>query len=722
MHNSVLELATDFVKNTAAPIFLSGKAGTGKTTFLKTVLPTCGKKYIVVAPTGVAAINAGGVTIHSMFGLPTKTFIPENDAVDPNLANNPFMLSAHFKYPRAKREVLRELELLVIDEVSMVRMDIMDAIDLALRSVRRNPEPFGGVQPLFIGDLFQLAPVVKDDEGRLLSKYYEGKYFFDSRVYKQMKTVHIELETIYRQQDKNFVGILNNIRQATFDRDDYDALMQHYQPNFVPDEPGFVTLTTHNAKADEMNEKELARLPGELEFLNSTVKNEFPENMYPTDSVLRIKVGAQVMFIKNDTSGERLYFNGKIGVVTAIEKGSLDVTFTETDETIKVKPETWENVRYALNKAGDKLEEDVLGTFTQFPLRLAWAITIHKSQGLTFDKAVIDAGSSFAPGQVYVALSRCRSMDGLVLKSEITGRSIQLDYRVVEFCSVKPGKAQLQDRLWTEKQLYSKTRLLKVYNFEESLKAFEEWYNDLKETDTALTRQVAEGVAEMVAVLKQVEEVAFRFRMEIQRIFPRNFEDEAQVNLLSQRVSSAADYFAGEMFKGWLAPLTSLTNELAVKSKAKKHFERAATLLERAWTVLNNVYEVQLNGELLYKGDRRVHRVEAVKVADKAAKKQKGESVRITFDLYREGKSLDEIAEMRGMTLGTVESHLGILVAEGSINIEELMDMQTVEMIEKVIDTVDEPSLSAVKARLGDEYSYGMIRWVVKAREFATAK
>lgn len=722
MHNSVLELATDFVKNTAAPIFLSGKAGTGKTTFLKTVLPTCGKKYIVVAPTGVAAINAGGVTIHSMFGLPTKTFIPENDAVDPNLANNPFMLSAHFKYPRAKREVLRELELLVIDEVSMVRMDIMDAIDLALRSVRRNPEPFGGVQPLFIGDLFQLAPVVKDDEGRLLSKYYEGKYFFDSRVYKQMKTVHIELETIYRQQDKNFVGILNNIRQATFDRDDYDALMQHYQPNFVPDEPGFVTLTTHNAKADEMNEKELARLPGELEFLNSSVKNEFPENMYPTDSVLRIKVGAQVMFIKNDTSGERLYFNGKIGVVTAIEKGSLDVTFTETDETIKVKPETWENVRYALNKAGDKLEEDVLGTFTQFPLRLAWAITIHKSQGLTFDKAVIDAGSSFAPGQVYVALSRCRSMDGLVLKSEITGRSIQLDYRVVEFCSVKPGKAQLQDRLWTEKQLYSKTRLLKVYNFEESLKAFEEWYNDLKETDTALTRQVAEGVAEMVAVLKQVEEVAFRFRMEIQRIFPRNFEDEAQVNLLSQRVSSAADYFAGEMFKGWLAPLTSLTNELAVKSKAKKHFERAATLLERAWTVLNNVYEVQLNGELLYKGDRRVHRVEAVKVADKAAKKQKGESVRITFDLYREGKSLDEIAEMRGMTLGTVESHLGILVAEGSINIEELMDMQTVEMIEKVIDTVDEPSLSAVKARLGDEYSYGMIRWVVKAREFATAK
>jgi DNA-directed RNA polymerase specialized sigma24 family protein len=210
--------------------------------------------------------------------------------------------------------------------------------------------------------------------------------------------------------------------------------------------------------------------------------------------------------------------------------------------------------------------------------------------------------------------------------------------------------------------------------------------------------------------------------MEIQRIFPRNFEDEAQVNLLSQRVSSAADYFAGEMFKGWLAPLTTLTNELAVKSKAKKHFERAATLLERAWTVLNNVYEVQLNGELLYKGDRRVHRVEAVKVADKAAKKQKGESVRITFDLYREGKSLDEIAEMRGMTLGTVESHLGILVAEGSINIEELMDMQTVEMIEKVIDTVDEPSLSAVKARLGDEYSYGMIRWVVKAREFATAK
>ncbi len=720
MHDSILDLATDFVKNTAAPIFLSGKAGTGKTTFLKTVLPTCGKKYIVVAPTGVAAINAGGVTIHSMFGLPTKSFIPENDAVDPNLANNPFMLSSHFKYPRAKREVLRELELLVIDEVSMVRMDIMDAIDLALRSVRRNPEPFGGVQPLFIGDLFQLAPVVKDDEGRLLSKYYEGKYFFDSRVYKQMKTVHIELETIYRQQDKRFVGILNNIRQATFDRDDYDALMQHYQPDFVPDEPGFVTLTTHNAKADEMNEKELNRLSGELHFMNASVNKEFPENMYPTDSTLRLKQGAQVMFIKNDTSGDRLYFNGKIGLVTAIERGSLDVTFPENGETIKVKPETWENVRYALNKAGDKLEEDVLGTFTQFPLRLAWAITIHKSQGLTFDRAMIDAGSSFAPGQVYVALSRCRSMDGLVLKSEITGRSIQLDYKVVEFCSAKPGKAQLYDRLWIEKQAYAKTRLLKVYNFEESLKAVEEWYSDLKETDTELSRNLAETAGEMVSVLKQVEEVAFRFRLEIHRIFPRNFEDETQVNLLSQRVSSAADYFAGELFKGWLAPLSTLCNDLAIKSKAKKHFERASTLLERAWTVLNNTYEVQLNGEPLYKGNRRVHRVEAVKVADKAAKKQKGESVRTTFDLYKEGRSLEEIAEMRGMTVGTIEGHLGILVAEGSINIEELMDSASIEVIEKALDTVEELSLSGIKAHLGDEYSYGMIRWVVKAREHAT--
>ena len=716
----MFDLASEFISSTRAHIYLSGKAGTGKTTFLKTIVPSCGKRYVVAAPTGVAAINAGGVTLHSLFGLPTKAFIPSADHVDPNLANNTLMMLRHFRYPTQKRELLRELELLVIDEVSMVRMDILDAVDLALRTVRRSPEPFGGVQLLLIGDLYQLAPVVKEDEAGLLGQYYGGRYFFDSHAYKKINPVQLELEIVHRQTDRQFVGLLNRIRHAEFDRDDYETLMQYYQPDFEPEkEAGFVTLTTHNTTADRMNEEALKKLDGEERYLVAKIIKDFPENLYPTESALRVKIGAQVMFVKNDPSPEKYYFNGKIGVIHAIEESHIEVLFQETGQVIKVKPETWENKRYALSKAGDKLDEEVLGSFVQYPIRLAWAITIHKSQGLTFEKAVIDAGKSFAPGQVYVALSRCRSMDGLVLKSEITSRSIQCDPRIVEFSAVKSGRAALEDRLWQEQQAYVRARLLKVFNFEEPLYQMQAWRDENREFSSALPKEVFEKTDNWSAELMGIEEVALRFRSEIMQIFPHDFEEEQQVARLADRITKGADYFAEQLHSRLILPLTELHQSLSVRSRVKKYFEKADTLLERLWFTLNNLYGMRLNGNSLYTGNARITREvkqTGEKPASKTKKAPKGESQEITLQLHREGHSIEDIAQMRGITPGTVETHLGICIAAGKLQVEELLTPEQIHEITAAMEKAEEPSLTAVKSLLDESYSYGMLRWVTQSR------
>jgi hypothetical protein len=721
MGDFMFDLASEFVRSTSAPIYLTGKAGTGKTTFLRTVVPACGKKYVIAAPTGVAAINAGGVTLHSLFGFPTKAFVPSDEAVDPNIANNTLMLMRHFKYNRQKREMLRELELLVIDEVSMVRMDIMDAIDLALRTVRRSSLPFGGVQVLLIGDLYQLPPVIREDEIRLLSSCYQGRYFFDALVYPKIKPVMLELEVVHRQTDRKFVGILNNIRNTEFDRDDYDALMQYYRPDFQPEEgAGFITLTTHNSTADKLNEESLKRIAGEERYLIAAIHKEFPENMYPTESALRVKVGAQVMFIKNDTSMDKRYFNGKIGIISAINNDNIDVRFTETNTTISVKPETWENKRYLLNKSGDKLEEEVMGSFVQYPIRLAWAITIHKSQGLTFDKAVIDAGASFAAGQVYVALSRCRSMDGLVLKSEITSRSIQSDARIVAFSAVKIGRAALEDRLWTEQQQYAKTRLLRVFSFREPERQMRDWHLENKEFESPLPVQVADQAEEWASRLMELEEIAARFRSEILQIFPDDFDNENQFNLLVARITKGADYFAGRLHEQVIQPLAEFHGSLAVRSRAKKYFLQADTLLERLWVVLNNLYGMQVNGQWLYQGVNKIVREplsDAPTPAESAEKKAvKGETYTITLNLFREGHAIDDIAEMRKMSPTTIETHLATLLSQGKINIDEVLTADQQTEILQAIKQTSKLGLTEIKAKLSDNYTYGMIKWALNAK------
>ena len=402
--NNELKTAWDFVENTGKSVFLTGKAGTGKTTFLRRVVEESRKRTVVVAPTGIAAINAGGVTIHSFFQLPLHPFIPGAK------------IESKFAFSKEKRSIIKTIDLLIIDEISMVRCDLLDAIDSVLRRFRNRFKPFGGVQLLMIGDLQQLTPVITDEEFQLLAPYYPTPYFFGSRALSQIDYVTIELKEVYRQQDEEFISILNAVRGGRPSPDVIRALNSRYDPGFIPSaDEGYIRLTTHNHIANSYNEQQIGMIDEPVHCFDAEIDGNFPEYSYPTEARLELKVGAQVMFVKNDPSSERRYFNGKIGVVTDFYEEYILVQCAGDDEKIAVEPLEWENCRYVINEQTQEMETEVQGIFRQYPLRLAWAITIHKSQGLTFDKAIIDAAASFASGQVYVALGRCRPLGGRVL-------------------------------------------------------------------------------------------------------------------------------------------------------------------------------------------------------------------------------------------------------------------------------------------------------------------
>ena len=415
--NTIFNIAVDLVNQSSRNIFLTGKAGTGKTTFLKYIRDNSSKQMAIVAPTGVAAINAGGVTIHSFFQLPFSPFVPESKGFGNNdaIADKHSLLS-RLRLTGEKKKVIQELELLVIDEISMVRCDTLDAIDTVMRHIRqRRFERFGGVQVLFIGDMFQLPPVVPEQEWRILSEFYNSPYFFDSKVILDEPPVYIEFTKIYRQSEERFINLLNQVRNNEMDESGMEILDSRFQPAFRRSkDDGYIILTTHNRKADTTNSEELQKINERTYSYTAKIEGDFSEKAYPPDEQLLLKIGAQVMFIKNDLEKVRRYFNGKIGTVTRIEDDKIFVLCKNETDEIEVKKETWENIRYSVNKTTRQMEEDVLGSFTQYPLRLAWAITIHKSQGLTFEKAIIDAGEAFAPGQVYVALSRCTSLGGMI--------------------------------------------------------------------------------------------------------------------------------------------------------------------------------------------------------------------------------------------------------------------------------------------------------------------
>lgn len=549
LSNEMFRLATELVNQSSRNIFLTGKAGTGKTTFLKYIRENCPKQIAVVAPTGVAAINAGGVTMHSFFQLPFSPFIPDAGGFNTysQEITNKNSLLGKLRMTGEKKKILQELELLIIDEISMVRCDMLDAVDAVLRHIRRrNNERFGGVQILLIGDMFQLPPVIKEHEWRLLKDVYNSPYFFDSLVIKEELPVYIEFDKIYRQSEEKFISVLNQVRNNELDDEGISLLEKRFVPGFRrTKDDGYIILTTHNERARNKNQTELNSLANKSFSYRAEIEGDFPESAYPAEEQLSLKVGSQVMFIKNDTERVKKYFNGKIGTVTQLDDDKILVQCKDDAEEIEVKKEKWENIRYTVDNKSRQLNEEVLGSFTQYPLRLAWAITIHKSQGLTFDKVVIDAGEAFAPGQVYVALSRCTTLDGIVLQSHIRPTKMFSDERIVRFSKTNSSKNTLELELLRSKRSYQLKTLLSLFDYQQVIEDAKELDQYLFENRSSFNEESEKWIARFLDEIIKLERTAEKFQSQLRSMF--NCEENADTNeRLKERINAGAGYFIKE--------------------------------------------------------------------------------------------------------------------------------------------------------------------------------
>ena len=573
-NNPELQLAWQFVENTGTHLFLTGKAGTGKTTFLRRLKEQSPKRMVILAPTGIAAINAGGVTIHSFFQLSFAPFVPETTFNSSQ---------THYRFSKEKRNIIRSMDLLVIDEISMVRADLLDAIDSALRRYRDREKPFGGVQLLMIGDLQQLAPVVKENEWEMLKNYYETPYFFASRALRETVYMTIELKTVYRQSDTFFLSLLNKIRENQADDEVLNELNRRYQPGFRPrKEEGYIRLTTHNYQAQKVNDNELASLPGQTYSFRAEIDGTFPEYLYPADEVLTIKAGAQIMFLKNDPSSEKRYYNGMIGEVAAVNDAGMIVQGKDNGDEFQLLPEEWGNYKYVLNEETKEITEEIEGTFRQYPIRLAWAITIHKSQGLTFERAIIDARNSFAHGQTYVALSRCKTLEGMVLESPLRREAIISDSTVDNFTKEveknKPGNRQLHDM----QKAYFFDLLSDLFNFYSLDQAYKRLLRLIDEDLYKLyPKQLAEYKELAPHIKEKIVEVSQRFRNQYTRLI-NGSDDYAADQGLQERVRSGAGYFRKE-----LEPVRALFEKtnmpLDNKELRKQLNERLQALDDALW-------------------------------------------------------------------------------------------------------------------------------------------
>ncbi|MBA3680142.1 MAG: helix-turn-helix domain-containing protein [Bacteroidetes bacterium] len=579
--NQQFEYVLNFVNQTNQPIFLTGKAGTGKTTLLKHIKENTIKNMAVVAPTGVAAINAGGTTIHSFFQFPFAPFLPVLNLE--GHADFSKQSLASFKYNSLRLSIFRKLELLVIDEISMVRADLLDQIDFVLRSSRKKTHlPFGGVQVMFIGDMHQLPPVVNHEEWRLLSHIYQSPYFFDSLVVKNNPPVYIELEKIYRQKDQDFIDILNKVRNNNLSFEDLAELNTHYKPDlandFIRDN---ITLTTHNQKADEINQKLLSELADKPCVFKSKVEGIFGEKNYPADEQLILKKGTRVMFLKNNT--EKNYYNGKIGIVTYVNDSSIKVKCEEDHNEIEVGKEVWTNVSYKLNKETKVIEEEILGTFSQYPLRLAWAITIHKSQGLTFEKVIIDAAHSFSAGQVYVALSRCRSLGGLTLSSKINAETLFNDKKILHFSSSnKQDQTAIDSIFRSSKEEYIKTMLLNLFDLTDIIYSRKDLAGIFQMYKTRLHASVNEWSDTLFSKLDALNEVSLKFKNQLINLIVASSNVEYDESI-SKRLSQATTYFLTE-FENILSSLKNVPFTTESKEAAEEINAELQSLFEQVLT------------------------------------------------------------------------------------------------------------------------------------------
>jgi len=822
-HNPELELAWNFVEKTNKNIFLTGKAGTGKTTFLHKIREKSFKRLVVVAPTGVAAINAKGVTIHSFFQMSFGPILPPEADSIANQQHRHNNTKFQKKFNKKKIDIIRSLDLLIIDEVSMVRADLLDGIDQVLRRYRDRDKVFGGVQLLMIGDLQQLAPVVKNDEWRLLSPYYDTAFFFSSKAFRESAAVGIELKHIYRQDNAVFIGILNEIRNNKLSAKSLETLNQRYQPDFRPKEDdGYITLTTHNNRANKMNLQELESIDRKSRFFTASIDGDFPEHAYPTMEELEFKVGAQVMFIKNDSSPEKRFYNGKIGKIVQMNSSEIVVRCPGDDNDITTKKESWENLKYSIDEQTKDITEKVKGSFNQMPLRLAWSITIHKSQGLTFERAIIDAESSFAHGQTYVALSRCTTLEGIVLKSKIGMNGIIQDTRVIGFTQDVEEKSPDQKQLLQAKNNYQLQLIDEIFRFPN----LGYLVNRCLKVEFQNSNILKGNILEPLKIIKEkgvqeLSKVADSFRNQLSQMNTANLDPESNEEI-QERFIKAINYFKKQTEEFLMKPLSEVTfmtdnatvekdfkepltkmnelfnikrycfNGLSEGFNATRFLElRAQAVFQKEKTKVKNKITTQdtqhpelfnalrqLRNDLVEEEDvahfqiytqkallgmceslprtkkqlLEVNGIGQIKVdkygnqiieiikgyckaqnisetfeqidinlsiapantkEEKKPKVLKGDSKKLSLNLFKEGISIKEIAEERGLTMGTIENHLISFIVSGEIKTEDLMPKEKADALKKLIKNMTYKSLTDLKKQLSDKFSYNELRMVV---------
>lgn len=732
------EYILTLVNQTNRNIFLTGKAGTGKTTLLHKIINTCYKNTVVVAPTGIAALNAGGVTIHSMFQLPFASFLPTLS--NPPIVNeflrfeNRFSLRKHFQMHKNKQQVIRNMELLIIDEVSMLRADVLDAMDYMLQFIRKDKRPFGGVQVLFIGDLLQLPPVVKQEEWEVLKHYYKGMYFFQSEVITQNPLLYVELETIYRQTDKLFISILNHLRENQLTSEDIKQLEKYVQPDFPKKHlKDYITLTTHNAKADAMNQREMSKLTSPLFSYEADIVNDFPEYLYPIEKVIQLKEGARVMFIKNDISGEHLFFNGKMGTVVSLSEGEITVKL-DGGRVINVERYEWENVRYKLNETTKDIEEERLGSFTQYPLRLAWAITIHKSQGLTFEKAILDLASVFASGQAYVAFSRLRSLDGLILLSSVSANGINNNGEVIGYAENKASEKEVQTACYTGKTEFLQENILNTFQWNTLL---EEWvlHRNSYSGEIGNKNLYKDWASQQLVRVQELVTVSEKFIKQLKTLF----NNATDVQHIFERVAKGITYFTPLLEQLWFEVLL-VEGKIANQKKVKQFFTELKELdnslsetlkklfrleqmiqlaqsdqpfdkekihsakLETLYTELTGKINNILKNEKLFIGEYPLSK-------DDKPKKEKHSTYDITLQLWKEGKTVAEIAKERTLSQATIYSHIAKCIEQDKIAITEVLPEETINELNTIFKENEElTTLKSLYEKTEERYSWDELR------------
>ncbi|WP_299782384.1 helix-turn-helix domain-containing protein [uncultured Formosa sp.] len=805
--NKELDLAWKFVNNTNRSIFLTGKAGTGKTTFLHRLKTESLKRLVVIAPTGVAAINAKGVTIHSFFQIPFGPILPDTDLDNSSSFNR--------KFNKTKINIIKSMDLLVIDEISMVRADLLDGIDRTLRRFRTKNKVFGGVQVLMIGDLQQLSPVIRDNEWELLKRVYQNGFFFSSHAYQQCDAITIELKHIYRQENPKFIQILNEIRNNALSESAAEELNKRYIADFTPEpNAGYISLTTHNNKADTTNKLELDRLKTKVQTYNAIVEGKFPEFSFPNSEVLELKVGAQVMFIKNDTSQDKRYFNGKIGTIIKLTKEEVTVHCPDDDFNIVTKAEIWENINYTVDKETKAITEDKIGAFTQIPLRLAWAITIHKSQGLTFEKAIIDAEGAFAHGQTYVALSRCKSLKGLVLKSKISSNQIITDRNVISFNKNAESKEPDQYVLETSQKMFQLDLIAEVFGFYDFMypvnRILDIFYKNRNSIEgkveqpmvtikTAVTNllKVGNGFNAQLRQFSKEEELP-EFNTTIQERFKKAisyFKDQIELNIglplktfsfttdnqaVGNDISKNLDVIE-ELYESKLLYFNGLSDNFTTKTllelRAKSVFLAKQKPKKSRKSIVDGTINVELfellrvlRNEIATENDLvhfqvftqkslyemcevlpltkdellKVNGMGATRVdkygnailsvirdycdendiqtqsdetifEDEKTKSPKINTKEVSLNLFKSGKSVQDIATERDLNENTIFGHLASFISSKEIKITDLMSTEHYDTLLKQIPEMKFDNLSDLKNQLDDVYSYGELRIVVDA-------